>query len=66
MAKRYLTKQEQLDAIYMQLVDLHEQQGVFDDETNLRIEQKIMDLNADRLLLERSGDFVDTLTDIQA
>jgi hypothetical protein len=66
MAKRHLTKQEQLDAIYMQLVDLHEQQGVFDDETNLRIEQKIMDLNADRLLLERSGDFVDTLTDIQA
>lgn len=66
MAKKHLTKQEQLDAIYMQLVDLHEQQGVFDDETNLRIEQKIMDLNADRLLLERSGDFVDTLTDIQA
>lgn len=64
MAKKHLTKQEQLDAIYMQLVDLHEQQGVFDDETNLRIEQKIMDLTADRLLLERSGDFVDTLEDI--
>ena len=66
MARKHLTKQEQLDAIYMQLVDLHEQQGVFDDETNLLIEQKIMDLTADRLLLERSGDFVDTLKDIQS
>ena len=53
MAKKRLSRQEQLDAIYMELVNLHEQQGCFDDETNLKIEQKIMDLNADRLLLEK-------------
>ena len=57
MAKKRLSRQEQLDAIYMELVNLHEQQGCFDDETNLKIEQKILDLNVDRLILEKDNDF---------
>ena len=54
--KKKLT-QQQLDHIYMALVNLHEQQGCFDDETNLKIEQQILDLNVDRLILERDNNF---------
>lgn len=50
--KARMKKQAQLDDIYMQLVDLHEQQGCFDEATNAKIDQKILDLNCDRLLLE--------------
>lgn len=50
--KAMMKRQAQIDEIYMKLIDLHEQQGCFDDETNARIDQQILDLTADRLLLE--------------
>lgn len=61
LAKKFIRRQKQLDEIYLQLIDLHEQQGCFDDETNAKIDQKILDLNADRLLLEGPVNFDDCL-----